>query len=42
MPFGQKFRTYLTTGLGNMKNFLGNASHTTKKTLGSLDGSLVV
>ena len=37
MPFGQKFGSYLKTGFGNMKNFLGNAYTTTKKTLGSLD-----
>ena len=37
MPFGQKFGSYLKTGLGNMKNFLGNAYTTTKKTLGSPD-----
>ena len=37
MHVGQKFGSYLTKGLGNMKNFLGNAFHTTKKTLGSLD-----
>ena len=37
MPFGQKFGSYLKTGFGNMKNFLGNAFTTTKKTLGSLD-----
>ena len=38
MPFGQKFGSYLTKGFGNMKNFLGIAYSTTKKTLGSLDG----
>ena len=37
MPFGQKFGSYLRTGFGNVKNFLGNAYTTTKKTLGSLD-----
>ena len=37
MPFGQKFGSYLRTGFGNVKNFLGNAYNTTKKTLGSLD-----
>ena len=37
MPFGQKFGSYLKTGFGNVKNFLGNAYHTTKKTLGSMD-----
>ena len=37
MPFGQKFGSYLKTGFGNVKNFLGNAYTTTKKTLGSLD-----
>ena len=37
MPFGQKFNSYLKTGFGNVKNFLGNAYHTTKKTLGSMD-----
>ena len=37
MPFGQKFGSYLKTGFGNMKNFLGNAYATTKKTLGSMD-----
>ena len=37
MPFGQKFNSYLKTGFGNVKNFLGNAYNTTKKTLGSLD-----
>ena len=38
MPFGQKFGSYLSKGFGNMKNILGNAYTTTKKTLGSLDG----
>ena len=37
MPFRQKFGSYLRTGFGNVKNFLGNAYTTTKKTLGSLD-----
>ena len=37
MPFGQKFNSYLKTGFGNVKNYLGNAYNTTKKTLGSLD-----
>ena len=37
MPFGQKFNSYLKTGFGNVKNFLGNAYNTTKKTLGSMD-----
>ena len=37
MPFGQKFNSYLKTGFGNVKNFLGNAYNTTKKTLGSID-----
>ena len=37
MPFGQKFGSYLKTGFGNVKNFLGNAYNTTKKTLGSMD-----
>ena len=37
MPFGQKLGSYLRTGFGNVKNFLGNAYNTTKKTLGSLD-----
>ena len=37
MPFGQKFGSYLRTGFGNVKNVLGNAYNTTKKTLGSLD-----
>ena len=37
MPFGQKLNSYLKTGFGNVKNFLGNAYNTTKKTLGSLD-----
>ena len=37
MPFGQKFNSYLKTGFGNVKIFLGNAYNTTKKTLGSLD-----
>ena len=37
MPFGQKIGSYLKTGFGNMKNFLGNAYTTTKKTSGSLD-----
>ena len=37
MPFGQKFGSYLKTGFGNMKNFLGNAYTKTKDTLGSLD-----
>ena len=37
MPFGQKFESYLTTGFGNVKNFLGNAYTKTKATLGSLD-----
>ena len=37
MPFGQKFNSYLKTGFGNAKKFLGNAYNTTKKTLGSID-----
>ena len=37
MPFGQKFGSYLKTGFGNVKNFLGNAYTKTKDTLGSLD-----
>ena len=37
MPFGQKFGSYLKTGFGNVKNFLGNAYATTKRPLGSLD-----
>ena len=37
MPFGQKFNSYLKTGFGNVKHFLGNAYNTTKKTLGSMD-----
>ena len=37
MPFGQKFNSYLKTGFGNVKNLLGNAYNTTKKTLGSMD-----
>ena len=37
MPFGQKFGSYLKTGFGNVKNFLGNAYTKTKNTLGSLD-----
>ena len=37
MPFGQKFGSYLRTGFGNVKNFLGNAYTKTKDTLGSLD-----
>ena len=37
MPFGQKFNSYLKTGFGNVKSFLGNAYNTTKKTLGSMD-----
>ena len=37
MPFGQKFGSYLKTGFGNMKNFLGNAYTKTKDTLGSID-----
>ena len=37
MPFGQKFGSYLKTGFGNMKNFLGNAYTKTKDTLGALD-----
>ena len=37
MPFGQKFGSYLRSGFGNVKNFLGNAYATTKKTLGSMD-----
>ena len=37
MPFGQKFNSYLKTGFGNVKMFLGNAYNTTKKTLGSMD-----
>ena len=37
MPFGQKFGSYLKTGFGNTKNFLGNAYTKTKDTLGSLD-----
>ena len=31
MPFGQKFGSYLRSGFGNAKNFLGNAYATTKK-----------
>ena len=37
MPFGQKFGSYLKTGFGNVKNFLGNAYTKTKDTLGALD-----
>ena len=37
MPFGQKFGSYLKTGFGNVKNFLGNAYTKTKDTLGSHD-----
>ena len=37
MPFGQKFGSYLKTGFGNVKNFLGNAYTKTKDTLGSID-----
>ena len=37
MPFGQKSGSYLKTGFGNVKNFLGNAYTKTKDTLGSLD-----
>ena len=37
MPFGQKFNSYLKTGFGNVKNFLGNAYTKTKDTLGSID-----
>ena len=37
MPFGQKFNSYLKTGFGNVKNFLGNAYTKTKDTLGALD-----
>ena len=37
MPLGQKFGSYLCTGFGHMKNFLGNAFSTPKKTLGSFD-----
>ena len=37
MPFGQKFGSYLKTGFGNVKNFLGNAYTKTKDTLGSPD-----
>ena len=37
MPFGQKFGSYLKTGFGIVKNFLGNAYTKTKDTLGSLD-----
>ena len=37
MSFGQKFVSYLKTGFGNVKNFLGNAYTKTKDTLGSID-----
>ena len=37
MPFGQKLGSYLRTGVGSVKNFLGNAYSTTKKTLGTMD-----
>ena len=37
MPFGQNFGSYLKTGFGNVKNFLGNAYTKTKDTLGALD-----
>ena len=37
MPFGQKLGSYLKTGFGTVKNFLGNAYTTTKKTIGTMD-----
>ena len=37
MPFEQKSGAYLRTGFGIVRNFLGNAYSTTKKTPGSLD-----
>ena len=37
MPFGQKLGAYMRTGFGSVKNFLGNAYSTTKKTMGTMD-----
>ena len=37
MPFGQKMGSYLRTGFGSVKNFLGNTYANTKKTLGTMD-----
>ena len=37
MPFGQKMGSYLRTGFGTVKQFLGNTYATTKKTLGTMD-----
>ena len=37
MPFGQKMGSYLRTGFGNVKQFLGSTYAHTKKTLGTMD-----
>ena len=37
MPFGQKMGSYLRTGFGNVKQFLGSTYAHTKQTLGTMD-----
>ena len=37
MPFGQKYGSYLKSGFGNAKQFLGNAYSTGKHVLGTAD-----